>query len=173
MKRLIDAEALIAEMGAGCMPINEKGISGITGDNSTIKDYIDNAPTEVISTSGKQNVDKALKTIENYRRGAIFKRDLEQRSAEKYCEGFQDGLDKAEAILSSRDFEGNEFEGDIIAEDFNNRIYLKNPSGKKCDITEKALKAVFDWFMLSGRGSVTYPGIPYKLILTDDQVDGP
>lgn len=118
------------------------------------------------------NTDKALKAIENYRRDATFKRNLEHRSAERYCEGFQDGLDKAEAILSSRNFEGsgeNNFEVDIMAADANNKIYLINPLGEKCDITEKTLKAVFDWFMLSGRGSVTYPGIPYKLTLTDDQ----
>lgn len=43
--RLIDAYALLMEMGAGCLPIFEKGISGVTGDESTIKDYIDEAPT--------------------------------------------------------------------------------------------------------------------------------
>ncbi len=43
--RLIDADNLLIEMEAGCIPIHEKGISGITGDESCIKDYIDNAPT--------------------------------------------------------------------------------------------------------------------------------
>lgn len=43
--RLIDANNLLEEMGAGCMPILEKGISQVTGDESTIKDYIDRAPT--------------------------------------------------------------------------------------------------------------------------------
>lgn len=43
--RLIDANNLLEEMGAGCMPILEKGISQVTGDESTIKDYIDQAPT--------------------------------------------------------------------------------------------------------------------------------
>lgn len=43
--RLIDADALTMEMDAGCMPITEWGISGITGDESCIKDYIDAAPT--------------------------------------------------------------------------------------------------------------------------------
>lgn len=43
--RPIDADALIMEMDAGCMPIRDKGISGITGDESCIKDYIDKAPT--------------------------------------------------------------------------------------------------------------------------------
>lgn len=43
--RLIDADDLLMEMGAGCLPIFEKGISGVTGDESTIKDYIDEAPT--------------------------------------------------------------------------------------------------------------------------------
>lgn len=43
--RLIDANNLLEEMGAGCIPILEKGISQVTGDESTIKDYIDQAPT--------------------------------------------------------------------------------------------------------------------------------
>lgn len=43
--RPIDADALIMEMDAGCVPIRDKGISGITGDESCIKDYIDKAPT--------------------------------------------------------------------------------------------------------------------------------
>ncbi len=42
--RLIDADDLINEMEAGCIPIYEKGISGVLGDESCIKDYIDNAP---------------------------------------------------------------------------------------------------------------------------------
>ena len=41
---LISREALLIEMAAGCMPLNEKGISGVTGDESTIADYIKNAP---------------------------------------------------------------------------------------------------------------------------------
>ena len=44
-KRLIYADDLLNEMAAGCIPIHEKGISGILGDESCIKDYIDNAPT--------------------------------------------------------------------------------------------------------------------------------
>lgn len=43
--RLIDADALLEEMGAGSLPIEEPGISGVTGDPDTIKDYIDRAPT--------------------------------------------------------------------------------------------------------------------------------
>ena len=43
--RLIDADLLLEEMSAGCIPIMEKGISGAMGDNDCIKDYIDNAPT--------------------------------------------------------------------------------------------------------------------------------
>ncbi|MDE7229851.1 MAG: hypothetical protein K2N56_05160 [Oscillospiraceae bacterium] len=45
MARYIDADKLIEELSAGCMPICEKGISGVLGDESCIKDYIDNAPT--------------------------------------------------------------------------------------------------------------------------------
>ena len=44
-KRLIYANDLLNEMTAGCIPIHEKGISNILGDESCIKDYIDNAPT--------------------------------------------------------------------------------------------------------------------------------
>ena len=42
-KFYIDAEDLIKNMEAGCIPIHEKGISGILGDESCIKDYIDKA----------------------------------------------------------------------------------------------------------------------------------
>ncbi len=45
MPRYIDAEALAEEMGAGCIPILEKGISGVTGDETCIMDYINDAPT--------------------------------------------------------------------------------------------------------------------------------
>lgn len=44
MARYIDAELLEKELSAGCMPIYEKGISGIFGDELSIKDYIDVAP---------------------------------------------------------------------------------------------------------------------------------
>lgn len=43
--RLIDANALILEMEAGCIPIDEKGLSDILGDNSCVKDYVNAAPT--------------------------------------------------------------------------------------------------------------------------------
>ena len=44
MSKYINAEDLINELSAGCMPIYTKGISDIPGDDSCIKDYIDNAP---------------------------------------------------------------------------------------------------------------------------------
>ncbi len=43
--RLIDADRLIEDMAASCLPTLEKGISGITGDESTIVDHITHAPT--------------------------------------------------------------------------------------------------------------------------------
>jgi hypothetical protein len=43
--RLIDADRLIEDMGASCLPIMEKGISEITGDESCIVDHINAAPT--------------------------------------------------------------------------------------------------------------------------------
>lgn len=43
--RPIDADVLLEEMGAGCLPIMEKGISEITGDEDSIADYINRAPT--------------------------------------------------------------------------------------------------------------------------------
>lgn len=43
--RLIDADALKDEMRAGCVPIDLGGITGITGDDDSIEDYIDAAPT--------------------------------------------------------------------------------------------------------------------------------
>lgn len=43
--RPIDADALKDEMRAGCVPIDLGGITGITGDDDSIEDYIDAAPT--------------------------------------------------------------------------------------------------------------------------------
>lgn len=45
MARYIDAENLIDELSAACMPIYEKGITGILGDNSSIADIINEQPT--------------------------------------------------------------------------------------------------------------------------------
>lgn len=44
-QRLIDANALKDEMRAGCVPVDLGGITGITGDDDSIEDYIDAAPT--------------------------------------------------------------------------------------------------------------------------------
>ncbi len=46
MARLLDADDLIAELEASCMPIHEKGISGIPGDNSSIADIINSLHSE-------------------------------------------------------------------------------------------------------------------------------
>ena len=43
-KKYIDAEMLISELDASCMPIFEKGISGILGDNESIADVIRSQP---------------------------------------------------------------------------------------------------------------------------------
>ena len=45
MARYIDADNLISELSAACMPIYEKGITGILGDNSSIADIINEQPT--------------------------------------------------------------------------------------------------------------------------------
>ena len=45
MARYIDAENLIDELSAACMPIYEKDITGILGDNSCIADIINEQPT--------------------------------------------------------------------------------------------------------------------------------
>lgn len=45
MARYIDADNLIDELSAACMPIYEKGITGILGDNSSITDIINEQPT--------------------------------------------------------------------------------------------------------------------------------
>lgn len=44
MAKYIDADNLIAELEAACMPIYEKGITGILGDNSSIADIINEQP---------------------------------------------------------------------------------------------------------------------------------
>lgn len=46
MARLLDADDLIAELEASCMPIHENGISGIPGDNSSIADIINSLHSE-------------------------------------------------------------------------------------------------------------------------------
>jgi hypothetical protein len=43
--KYIDADNLINELSAACMPIYEKGITGILGDNSSIADIINEQPT--------------------------------------------------------------------------------------------------------------------------------
>lgn len=45
MARYIDADNLIDELSAACMPIYEKGITGILGDSSSIADIINEQPT--------------------------------------------------------------------------------------------------------------------------------
>lgn len=45
MARYINADNLINELSAVCMPIYEKGITGILGDNSSIADIINEQPT--------------------------------------------------------------------------------------------------------------------------------
>lgn len=45
MARYIDADNLINELSAACMPIYEKGITGILGDNSSIADIINEQST--------------------------------------------------------------------------------------------------------------------------------
>lgn len=42
--KYVDAEMLISELDASCMPIFEKGISGILGDNESIADVIRSQP---------------------------------------------------------------------------------------------------------------------------------
>lgn len=44
VKKYIDTEMLIAELDASCMPIFEKGISGILGDEESIADVIRSQP---------------------------------------------------------------------------------------------------------------------------------
>lgn len=43
-KKYIDAEMLIAELDASCMPIFENGISGCLGDTESIADVIRSQP---------------------------------------------------------------------------------------------------------------------------------
>ena len=44
-KKFIDVEMLIDELSASCMPIFEKGISGILGDEQSIADVIREQPS--------------------------------------------------------------------------------------------------------------------------------
>lgn len=48
MARYINADNLINELSAACMPIYEKGITGILGDNSSIADIINEQPTTAV-----------------------------------------------------------------------------------------------------------------------------
>ena len=42
---LISRPVLIDELMAGCMPLDLPGLSGVTGDKMTIRNYIDSAPS--------------------------------------------------------------------------------------------------------------------------------
>ena len=42
---LISRTVLIDELMAGCMPLDLPGLSGVTGDELTIRNYIDSAPS--------------------------------------------------------------------------------------------------------------------------------
>lgn len=43
-KKYIDAELLKDNLRAACLPVDEKGISGMLGDDKSIADYIDDEP---------------------------------------------------------------------------------------------------------------------------------
>ena len=43
-KKYIDAELLKDNLRAACLPVDEKGISGMLGDEKSIADYIDDEP---------------------------------------------------------------------------------------------------------------------------------
>ena len=41
---LISRSALLDEMMAGCMPVDQSGLSGVLGDEDSIRSYIESAP---------------------------------------------------------------------------------------------------------------------------------
>jgi hypothetical protein len=43
-KKYIDAELLKDNLRAACLPVDDKGISGMLGDDKSIADYIDDEP---------------------------------------------------------------------------------------------------------------------------------
>ena len=93
-KRLIYADDLLNEMEAGCIPIHEKGISGVLGDERCIKDYIDNAPTvEAPCEQIKRERDIAIKQVESY--GVKFCEKAEVKEVKKVVHGYwlDDGTD--------------------------------------------------------------------------------
>lgn len=55
MAKYIDADNLINELSAYTLPIYEKGITGILGDNSSIADIINEQPTAVLSELRSKN----------------------------------------------------------------------------------------------------------------------
>ena len=59
VKKFIDVEMLIDELSASCMPIFEKGISGILGDEQSIADVIREQPSADV-----QEVKHGKNTIE-------------------------------------------------------------------------------------------------------------
>lgn len=75
MARYIDADNLINELSAACMPIYEKGITGILGDNSSIADIINEQPTADV-----QEVVRCKDCI--YRKSSEF---CECREPDFYC----------------------------------------------------------------------------------------
>lgn len=93
--RLIDADRLIEDMGASCIPIMLKNISEITGDESTIVDHINAAPTidavPVVHAKWKMTDSPYCS---HCRRIAIFKY--------RYCPGFGARMDGRSARCRKR-----------------------------------------------------------------------
>lgn len=81
MARYIDADNLIDELSAACMPIYEKGITGILGDNSSIADSYYGLFIEMKRTSGgrvSESQQKFLKTLNDNGYLAVVCKGFEQ-----------------------------------------------------------------------------------------------
>lgn len=94
MARLIDADNLINELSAACMPIYEKGITGILGDSSSIADIINEQPTADVQEvkHGRWAYKERTKVVNTDNVGIL----------EGYRTITEENIDKATIILKKR-----------------------------------------------------------------------
>lgn len=89
MARLLDADDLIAELEASCMPIHEKGISGIPGDNSSIADIINSLHSEKEKEPALSANSTSSEILKN-----INSTHLDDSTKEQICQAY-DTVDEA------------------------------------------------------------------------------
>lgn len=96
MARLLDADDLIAELEASCMPIHEKGISGIPGDNSSIADIINSLHSE----KEKEPAPAATGTSSEVSKDTGSILHLDDSTKEQICQAYKTADEACSNILT-------------------------------------------------------------------------